>query len=313
MRIPTHHLPPWLRSAARTAHRHVFRSYPVFFVRNLPRALRPRTFADHVRRKMLFDRRPYLAITADKVRARDYVREKVGGHVLTEAYAIAEDPRTIDWNAVPRTYVCKATHGSGGVLVVTDHADPEARLPDGTGKRFPRVFVRPEHAPADRVTEVALRWVRQRFGWGPGRTHEHQYRHLTPHVLLEEVLYGPDGALANDYKLYVFHGRCELITLVSGRMQGKRVDHFRPDWSRVDVRGTSPRSEVDPPPPPNLAEMVRIAETLGAETDFVRVDLYDLGDRVVFGELTNTPMAGVEAADPAFDRLLGSFCAPRHA
>jgi hypothetical protein len=286
----------------------VVQSYPAYVLRNLPRALRPRTFTDHVRRKMLFDRRPYLSITADKARARDYVREKVGEHVLTKAYAIVEDPRTIDWSAVPRTYVCKATHTTGGIIVVTDGADPDARLPTATEGRWLRSYVRPEHAPRDQVTEVALRWVGKRFGWGPGTTHEHQYRHLTPRVLVEELLRRPDGELASDYKIYVFHGRCELISVVAGRMRGKRIDHFRPDWTRVEVKGKSPPSEVPPPRPANLAELVRVAEALGAETDFVRVDLYDLGDRVVFGELTNTPHAGRTALDPAFDRWLGAFC-----
>ena len=302
-------LPAGLHGPARAFRHYVIRSYPIFFLRNLPRALRPRTHPDYVRRKMLFDRRPYLAITADKARARDYVRERVGEHVLTEAYAIAEDPRTIDWSALPRTYVCKATHGSGGVIVVTDDAEPDARLPTTEDRVWARAFVRPEHAPPDQVTEVCLRWVRHRFGWGFGTTHEHQYRHITPRVLVEELLRRPDGALAYDYNLYVFHGRCELIAVKTDRMTGVHVDFFDPDWSRVQVHGRSKRAAVEPPVPANLAEMIRIAETLGAETDFVRVDLYDMGDRVVFGELTNTPTAGTKSADPAYDRWLGAFWA----
>ncbi len=255
----TRRLPRWSRSAARAFKLHVVQSYAMFFARNLPRALWPRTFADHVRRKMLFDRRPYLAITADKVRVGDYVRDKVGEHVLTKAYAIAEDPRTIDWSAVLRTYVRKATHACGGVIVVSDEAGPDARLPTATDSRWRRAFVRPERATPDETTEVCLRWVNNRFGWGPGSTHEHQFCHITPRVLVEELLRRPDGALAYDYKLHVFHGRCELIVLFAG------------PW------------------------------------DDRRVDLHDLGDRVVFGELTNTPGAGVRENDPAFDRLMGTF------
>ena len=35
--------------------------------------------------------------------------------------------------------------------------------------------------------------------------------------------------------------------------------------------------------------MKHIAETLSADFDFVRVDLYDTGKQVYFGELTFTP------------------------
>ncbi len=309
MPILTRRLPPWLRNAARTVHFHVVKSYPAFFLRNLPRALLPRTLSDFVRRKMLFDRRPYLTITADKVRARDYVRDKVGDHVLKQVYAVAEDPRTIDWSALPRTYVCKATHASGGVIVVSDDADTNTRLPAGADARWKRFFVRPEHATPDQVTDVCLQWVRTPFGWGPGTTHEHQYRHITPRVLVEEFLRRPDGGVAYDYDFYVFHGRCELIVVTTDRMSDIRLDRFRPDWTHLEVRGKIRPADVEPQRPANLAEMVRIAEALGAETDFVRVDLYDLGDRIVFGELTNTPRAGKNAFDRVFDRLLGTYWA----
>ena len=52
--------------------------------------------------------------------------------------------------------------------------------------------------------------------------------------------------------------------------------------------------------------MLGIAEVLGEDTDFVRVDLYDLGGRIVFGELTSYPYGGVDEFRPAsFDRVLG--------
>ena len=54
--------------------------------------------------------------------------------------------------------------------------------------------------------------------------------------------------------------------------------------------------------------MLEIAEALGAGVDFVRVDLYCLERRVVFGELTNYPLAGRAAFEPAeFDRWLGGW------
>ena len=40
--------------------------------------------------------------------------------------------------------------------------------------------------------------------------------------------------------------------------------------------------------------MIEIAERLGEGVDFVRVDLYDVDGRVVFGELTNYPAGGTD-------------------
>ena len=44
--------------------------------------------------------------------------------------------------------------------------------------------------------------------------------------------------------------------------------------------------------------MVEVAEALSKGVDFVRVDLYQVGERVVFGELTNYPAAGLQAMTP---------------
>ena len=39
-------------------------------------------------------------------------------------------------------------------------------------------------------------------------------------------------------------------------------------------------------------KMIAIASRLSSDFDFIRVDLYDLGDRVVFGEITCYPQNG---------------------
>ncbi len=54
--------------------------------------------------------------------------------------------------------------------------------------------------------------------------------------------------------------------------------------------------------------MVEIAERLGAETDFVRVDLYDVDGRVVFGELTSYVLgAQYRFSPPEFELEVGSW------
>jgi TupA-like ATPgrasp len=60
--------------------------------------------------------------------------------------------------------------------------------------------------------------------------------------------------------------------------------------------------------PSNLSEMKSTAEQLSDGMDFVRVDLYDLGDRVVLGELTNYPESGNAGFHPdEWDLMFGSY------
>ena len=66
--------------------------------------------------------------------------------------------------------------------------------------------------------------------------------------------------------------------------------------------------KVQAPRPPSFDQMLDVARRLSAGTDFVRVDLYNLGGRIVFGELTNYPAGGLRKFDPAsFDLTVGSY------
>ena len=115
---------------------------------------------------------------------------------------------------------------------------------------------------------------------------------IQPRILVEERLQGPDGRQPDEYNLFVLHGRVELLFVDQRRYVDHHKDFYLRDWTPVDVQKGNIYPRGNPPRPRLLARIVEVAEALGQETDFVRVDLYDTGDRVVFGELTNYPSAG---------------------
>jgi hypothetical protein len=64
----------------------------------------------------------------------------------------------------------------------------------------------------------------------------------------------------------------------------------------------------------NLGLMLQTAEKLSADLDFVRVDLYDVGSRIYFGEMTATPGGGFARFEPqAMDEHLGMLWGRRPA
>jgi hypothetical protein len=124
-------------------------------------------------------------------------------------------------------------------------------------------------------------------------------------MLLAEELLGPPGSPPPDYKFFVFHGKAELIEMVS-RYSGNRQRLYRADWSPLEVLYGPQQMAPVAPPPPSLDRMLAIAEQLGQPFDFIRVDLYDVAGTVVFGELTPYPCGGLERFVPAsFDVELG--------
>jgi hypothetical protein len=271
----------------------------------LLRTRHPVTFTEKVRYKMLRDHRPLLVTFADKAAVRDYVAARVGPHLLPEAYAILDDPRDLETVSLPEAYVVKPTHGSGAAIVVSPDAPADATLPPPAWSWVYR-HVRPGAARRDTLAAIGALWLSKLYGQGPNR--EWAYGPVPRRVIVEEMLSGADGGIPDDYKLFVFHGRCQYIQVDGARFDERTHDFYLPTWEHLPVRGGDlPWATPERPRPARLDEMIRIAETLAAETDFVRVDLYLLPDRIVFGELTSYPAGGDSPFQPErFDAEFGA-------
>lgn len=264
------------------------------------RTRRPRTFNDKVRYKMLRDHRELMVVFADKAAVRDHVASVVGPHVLPELLHVLDDPRALKGMTLPSAYVVKPTHGSGVAVLVSPSADPDSRLPTVRDSWTYR-HVRPEHVSVEHLVALGEHWLAQLYGQGPNR--EWAYGHVPRRLLVEEFLVGPDGSVPDDYKLFVFHGGCRYVQVDRGRFDARTQDFFTSDWAHLPLSGGHPWATPSPPRPPRLGEMIRIAELLGRGTDFVRVDLYDLPDRIVFGELSSFPAGGDSPFDPEYFNL----------
>lgn len=264
------------------------RSHVVRVLR-LWRTRRPRTFREKVRYKMLRDHRPLLVTFADKAAVRDYVSAIIGEQYVPKAYAIVDDPGDLRAMDLPAAFVVKPTHGSGAAVVVSESAPQDARLPTDPGS-WEYSHVRPEFARRDEIVRLARGWIAQLYGQGPNR--EWAYGGVSRRVIVEEMLVAPGGGIPDDYKFFVFHGECAYVQVDAGRFGRRTQDFFDLRWTHLGLSGGPPWADPQPRPPARLAEMIDLAQRLGAETDFVRVDLYDVGGRIVFGELTSYPAGG---------------------
>lgn len=271
----------------------------------LLRTTRPRTFNEKVRYKMLRDHRPLLVTFADKAAVRDHVASCVGEAYLPESYGVLTDPSGLLNLDLPDGYVVKPTHGSGAVVVVSPQAPEHARLP-APGGAWIYCHVRPESVARPELVRVCAEWLDQLYGQGPNR--EWAYGRVPRQIVVEELLTGSDGGIPDDYKLFTFHQQVRFVQVDTGRFGHRTQDFYTPDWDRLQLSGGPAWAPTAQPPPERLREMVQLAQRLSAGTDFVRVDLYDLADRLVFGELTSYPAGGNSPFDPErFNEEFGRF------
>jgi hypothetical protein len=249
-----------------------------YYNRKLPHFTRPVTFSDKVNWRILNDRRPLLEWTCDKLAMKEYASAAgLAGLRVPRTFWSGSDISGLRVAQLPEHWVLKPNHRSGLVYF-------------GSGK-----------ADCQELAAVTRTWL---DAFEAAAMHEWAYAKARPMFLVEELL-GPPGSPPPDYKIFVFDGKAELIEMVN-RYDGNQQRLYRPDWTPLEVlygpQGMAPVA----PPPPDLEQLLGIAQQLGQPFDFIRVDLYDVTGSTVFGELTPYPCGGLERFRPAsFDVELG--------
>ncbi len=240
----------------------------------------PRSYQEKIQYRKLYGNHAFYARIADKYRVRDYVAERVGAQYLIPLYGVHERLTPADFEPLPQRFIIKANHGCKWHQIVKDKSALDV---ERTIRHFNRL-------------------CRRTFGWRGGERH---YREIPPRILFEELLEGPDGDSPWDYCIFCFNFGGEFHWLGAIVAPDGRAARFDPDWSVKGLRRYVP-AEFEPHlRPKNWDEMLDVARRLSRDFDFVRVDLYSVGSRVYFGELTLTPTQGfVKITDPDRQRRL---------
>lgn len=221
-----------------------------------------------------------LSKTSDKVLCRDYVAAKIGSNYLTQNFYSAKNSRNLPFDQLPDKFMLKASHGSTWV-----HLVPNKQTED-----------------FNKLHNLCDMWLKMSWGELAG---EWWYSMNSPSILVEEYLEDNLGNPPFDYKFFVMRGKVSMIQVDIDRAQNHRRNLYTPDWNKLSSTLAYANGR-DIAKPCNLNLMLDIASKLGEDFDFVRVDLYSVEDRIVFGELTHCPGSGWEKfSNPALDLFLG--------
>jgi hypothetical protein len=261
-----------IRRAYRTAHR------------RRCRLLRPRRYTDKVQWRKLFDLDPRFAILSDKIAVREFIAQRVGVELLPPLLWAGDDPDAVPLETMERPFIVKGTHASGHVL---------------------RVHV-PDSVDVDAARDLFRYWLQHNHA---ALYDEPSYGFVKPGLMIERLLQCRDGTAPIERKVWVFHGRVQLVQTLHlvGTKTRHAAFHDR-EWRRQPFYLRTPPVPEDVPPPPHLDQIIDVAERLGAGFDHVRVDLYDTGDRIWTGEITFYPYSGLVRFTPdEADYIMGSY------
>lgn len=245
-----------------------------------PRLQEPQTFSDRLLHRSLNAKDPLLALTGDKYTLRAFVTERVGKEHLPHLYQVLQQGDRLDPTSWAERAVVKASHASGW-----------------------NRFVQRGVSDMETLQAEVNRWLSASYATFRGEGH---YATMTPRVVVEEDL-SRDGRPPDDYKFFVFAGRPRMVAVDQDRFGEHRRFVADEQWRPLAIRYDYPQPETDPQPPAALGQMSDLASRLGQGLPFVRVDLYQVDGRVLVGELTHFPGAGVPRFSPrSFDAELGA-------
>lgn len=237
------------------------------------------TFTDKVNWRILYDRRPLLQGTCDKLWMKEHAERVAPGLVrVPRTYWSGTDVRELADLDLPERWVLKPNHSTKLVVL---------------GRGLPDV---------DDLARATAGWVDEDVA---RRTGEWAYRSARPVLLVEEFV-GGDDEVPPDYKVYVFDGVPRLVQVHTNRFVEHQSRVYTPRWEpRPWATGYPPGPGL--PRPGRMDDMLKAAAALAEGFDMLRVDFYEDDGVLWFGELTPYPGSGMLAIDPEMDDVLGRW------
>lgn len=256
----------------------------------LPNLRNPVRFSEKLQWLKLNDRQPIYSRMVDKYEVKVIVRERLGDSYVVPNLGIWGTFDEIDFDALPEQFVLKCTHDSGGIVICNDRATFDF--------------------------DAARRKINHSLGrnyYYGGR--EWPYRNVVPRVLAERYLPTWNTSTGDDlkpprehihegiidYKFYCFNGEPTFLYVSRGLHDHAtaQMDFLTLDWKPTSFsRSDYARFTQLPDRPSNLEHMIEVARELAGGIPFVRVDLFQHLGKVIFSEMTFTPVSGMMQLDP---------------
>lgn len=235
----------------------------------------PRSFNEKLVHRRLFSRDRIWPIVTDKIGVREWCeRNRLTEIVnLPEVIGVYDRPENVPHTLFGKPIVLKAAWASGLNLFLDDH-----------------------YLSEDKVWKLIEKWhgapyATSRLIWASHR--------IPRRFIAEKKFPLVHGVVPPDYKFFVFGGEVAFCQIDMDRFQ----EHSRITLGRDGMKlpfeyktKSYPGSyevEMD-----SYWKMVKIAEKVGEDFDFIRVDLFLIEGKIMLGELTQTPHAGFGKFSP---------------
>lgn len=248
----------------------------------------PKTFAEKCQWLKLYDRKQIYHQMVDKYDAKQLVSDLIGEEYVIPTYGVWDNVDEIDWGSLPEKFVIKPTHIGGGEGVVICKNKDELDISKAKQKL---------------LSAMKLELYSRHREW--------QYKGLKPRIIAEKLLEDNTCPYLRDYKFYCFNGEPKVFYITSDKgISETRQDFFDVQGNHIELEDIHyPNNKVASPRlPNNLPIMVELARKLSANLPHMRVDLYEVENKIYFGEWTFCEGAGFATFAPEYwNKQLGDW------
>ena len=216
------------------------------------------------------------ALLSDKYRVREYVKQCGLEALLVPLIGKWDNVIDIEWEKLPNQFIMKTNHGSADAMICTDK------------------------------TKIDISEWKYHFILALHRTYglqnmEFHYGKIKPCIIAEELLDASKQTVHSssliDYKVWCVNGEPQYTWACYDRTADNvQVMMYDINWKAVPQKCTdTPHYRIATqklPCPKTYGQMINAARVLAKGFPVVRVDFYEVGDKLYFGEMTFTAAGG---------------------
>lgn len=252
----------------------------------------PSTFSEKIQWLKIYNRKPIYTTMVDKYAVKEYVSKIIGSEYVIPTIGIWNKPEEIEWEKLPNKFVLKTTNGGGscGVVICKDK------------ERFNK---------QDAISKLNKSLKTDIYK----NLREWPYKNVQKRIIAEKFIQpsnSADQGDLSDYKFFCFNGEPKYCQVIRDRHTKESIDFYDMDWNHQDFVGLNPvvrngetpvtpvvcNGETPVTRPANFNEMISICKLLAKDILFLRVDLYEIDEKIYFGEMTFFPASGIGTFRP---------------
>lgn len=243
---------------------------------------KPTTFNEKQNWLKLNDHNPLYTVLADKYRVKKYVAERIGKQYVVPCYGFWENVDDIDFVSLPKQFVIKCNHNSGGGMCICKDKDI---LNIEQTKEALRLGLKDDFFKYSRV------WP---------------YKNIKRGILADMFLDDHSGTELRDYKWWCFNGEPKVMYQTN---KGKDIyeNFYDMDYNCLDISHGFRRFSPEIDKPAEFEEMRQLAAKLSEGIPFVRIDFFDVEGHVYFGEFTFYDWGAMKPLSDKWEKQLGDW------